>query len=217
MLSNSSYHQPQNNIARSEVYSFRKEMGTKPPLIRASLFNTMAEIWKVIPETNEIYQASNLGRIRSVRKTKNNHEKITILKPGFRKGYFTVHILKDNKKSYFSSVHRLVLLAFLGKSTLEADHINGIITDNRLENLRYATSRQNNHNRKFKQKASKYIGVTKSPKSKMWYAKIKQNQILYNLGSYTTEYEAHLVYQKALYEITNNLPLSNVKSKYKRK
>jgi hypothetical protein len=41
------------------------------------------------------------------------------------------------------SVHRLVALAFIGKSNLQVDHINRKKADNRFENLRYLTASQN--------------------------------------------------------------------------
>lgn len=58
-------------------------------------------------------------------------------------GYLRVQIPHINEKYY---VHRLVLLAFDGKPPTkfhQADHLNGIKTDNRIENLQWVTSRVN--------------------------------------------------------------------------
>lgn len=48
----------------------------------------------------------------------------------------------DNKTAY---VHRLVYEAFIGeiRDGMEIDHINTIRTDNRLENLRVVTHKEN--------------------------------------------------------------------------
>lgn len=55
-------------------------------------------------------------------------------------GYLSVK-LKDNKNH---RVHRLVASAFYGDNpTKEVDHINGIRDDNRVENLRWVTHREN--------------------------------------------------------------------------
>jgi hypothetical protein len=65
-----------------------------------------------------------------------------------RSGYYIVGLRKDNKKKFFS-VARLVALAFLhnpeNKSTV--DHINRIRTDNRAENLRWATHAEQQNNK----------------------------------------------------------------------
>ena len=58
----------------------------------------------------------------------------------FKKGYHRVKV--NGKKEY---LHRVIAEAFLPNplNLPEVDHINGIKTDNRLENLRWCTCRQN--------------------------------------------------------------------------
>jgi len=53
-------------------------------------------------------------------------------------GYDRIGI--DGKKV---SVHRLVMALFIGESELDVNHINGVKTDNRLENLEYVSRKEN--------------------------------------------------------------------------
>lgn len=50
------------------------------------------------------------------------------------------------KKTYFN--HRIIFLMHHGYLPKTIDHVNGIKTDNRIENLREVTTSQNQHNRK---------------------------------------------------------------------
>lgn len=109
------------------------------------------EIWRDIPNYEGIYQASNLGRVRSFDKViaqKNNSTAIKkgrILKPSTsHSGYYQLVLSKQLiRKSY--KVHRLIWLAFYGSipEGYEVNHINEIKTDNRLENLNLMTHKEN--------------------------------------------------------------------------
>lgn len=107
------------------------------------------EVWKTIPNTNEIYQASSYGQIRSIdRFVKHNYggsKKVSgrILKQGKqRNGYLAVPIciLGTEKRR---NVHRLIASAFLGESTLQVNHKDGNKTNNRIDNLEYCSSSDN--------------------------------------------------------------------------
>jgi len=96
------------------------------------------EIWKDVPSYDGLYQASNFGRVRSLK-----FDKERILKPAPDKfGYHLVVLCKGGVRKT-SKVHRLVMLAFVGESDLDVNHINGIKTDNSLENLEYCTRSEN--------------------------------------------------------------------------
>ena len=102
---------------------------------------TVNEVWKDIPEYEGLYQVSNLGRVKSLKYR--GADKEGILKHGkTTKGYPFVN-LYSNSIPRNRMVHRLVMLAFFGKSDLEVNHKNGNKTDNRLENLEYCTAKQN--------------------------------------------------------------------------
>jgi len=111
----------------------------------------MLEVWKDIDGYEGSYQISNLSRIKSLKRnitTKNNIVlpiKERILKQAMSStGYYIVAIQKEDKQQMFK-VHRLIAIAFIpnpfNKRTV--NHINGIKTDNRLENIEWATDLEN--------------------------------------------------------------------------
>ena len=62
------------------------------------------------------------------------------------KGYLTV-TLSSKKSSYREYIHRLVAKAFLPnlENKTDVNHINGVRTDNRLENLEWTSRKENIH------------------------------------------------------------------------
>jgi hypothetical protein len=113
----------------------------------------MIEIWKDIKGFEELYQVSNFGRLKRLQRkivTKDNVSKTLpkkiLLQYINRKGY-SVITLNKNKKGIISthSIHQLVAKAFISNpnNKYTVNHINGIKTDNRVENLEWATQREN--------------------------------------------------------------------------
>lgn len=111
----------------------------------------MKEIWKDIPEYEGLYQASNLGRIKSLerfRKGKNGSlVTVTerILKPSItRNGYYQACLCKNSIGKQYR-INRLVWIAFNGQipENMQVNHINEIKSDNRLENLNLMTPKEN--------------------------------------------------------------------------
>lgn len=113
-----------------------------------------SEIWKDIPGYEGRYQASSLGRIRSLDRTLHLHRKNgkiverimkgKILRPGrfCKNGHLSVCLGHGESGS---PVHQLVALTYLGPCPegKEVLHINGNPQDNRIDNLRYGTRREN--------------------------------------------------------------------------
>ncbi len=152
------------------------------------------ELFKPIPNYEE-YQASNLGNVLGSKFKRP-------LKPTKHKcGYLMVELCK-NGDGKMCTVHRLIALTFLGESKLQVDHINGIKTDNRLENLRYCTIRENQTYRREKESnSSKYIGVCLDRRVNKWKARIEINNKRIHLGYFNCELKAHDAYQNKLKEI----------------
>lgn len=94
-------------------------------------------------------------------------------------GYLAVTV---SKKVYL--VHRVVWAYFNGDTEFMIDHKNGNKLDNRIENLREATSQQNNRNRKNAK------GVTYVKKSKKWQAQICVSGKAIYLGTYSNKKDA---------------------------
>lgn len=87
------------------------------------------------------------------------------------------------------AVHRIVWLMFHGTLPPMLDHINGKPLDNRLENLRPVTPRQNSINRRTTA-ASGEKGVYRHVAIGKWTANIRVDGKLIHLGSYNSFGEA---------------------------
>lgn len=103
-----------------------------------------AEEWRDVPGYEGQLQASNLGRLRKV------VSYTRILQPyQERKGYLVGTVCLNGKKIRHG-VHRFVAEAFLpppGEGQDQVNHINGDKTDNRPENLEWASCQENNLHR----------------------------------------------------------------------
>ena len=126
------------------------------------------EIWKDIKGYEGCYQVSNMGRIKSLsRKVWNGKNYFwtseRILRPGIdRDGYFLVNLSK-NGKAKTEKVHRLVAKTFIPnpKNKEAVNHIDEDPSNNKLENLEWATVSENNnhgwHNKRSSKSRSKPI------------------------------------------------------------
>lgn len=99
-----------------------------------------------------------------------------------------------NYKTY--KIHRLIFIMFHGYSPKEIDHINGIKTDNRIENLREVTTSQNQCNKSISKRNTTGIkNVTKE--CSKWRVRISVNKKMINIGFFDDIELAELVAQEA--------------------
>ncbi|MCI9110536.1 MAG: hypothetical protein HFH47_01840 [Bacilli bacterium] len=110
----------------------------------------VGEVWKDIEGYEGLYQVSNFGRIKSLKRTtkyQNSERRVKEkIKGTFigKQGYLRVELSKNGQNRKYNA-HTLVAKAFLNKECkkLEVNHINGIKTDNRVENLEWCTRSEN--------------------------------------------------------------------------
>lgn len=88
--------------------------------------------------------------------------------------------------------HRIVWFIWFGEfPNGQIDHINGLRTDNRIENLRDVTHQENAKNQKLKvTNTSGITGVSWSKSDKVWRARINIDKKEINLGHYKGLFEA---------------------------
>lgn len=113
-----------------------------------------AEVWRPVAGYEGVYEVSSLGRVRSLDRvcvgrdgrSELHRGKVLCTNPG-RRGYVTVSLRKGGPKTKKAPVHSIVAAAFLGERPSGHDvmHLNGIRTDNRVENLKYGSREENLH------------------------------------------------------------------------
>ena len=105
------------------------------------------EVWKDIKGYEGLYQVSDLGRVKSLPRIVNYRHGVRmtrgrILKPQMNvgTGYLQIGFLRKTFQ-----IHREVAKSFIETTdyNLQINHINGIKTDNRIENLEWVTTAYN--------------------------------------------------------------------------
>mgnify|MGYP003148324581 CR=1 FL=1 len=146
------------------------------------------------------YEISNRGRVKSVR-----FNKCIIIKPaptGKNGRYLSVGLVR-NKKRHGMYVHRLVADNFIGHvgsgNKMVVDHIDNNSRNNDCRNLQVITHRDNLS--KEKRGNSKYAGVYKNNRTERWVASVCYNSTRYHVGTFSSEYNAHIAHTKKLLEV----------------
>jgi hypothetical protein len=152
-----------------------------------------------IPEYEGHYQISNLGGVKSL---KRSQEKVMSPSIDKTKGYFRVCLYRDGERKSFY-IHQLVAIAFLGHkpcgNTMVIDHIDNIKTNNSLNNLQVISSRENSSKDKWRHNpSSRYTGVYFHSIKNKWESSISVNGISFYLGCFKNESNAGEEYANAL-------------------
>tara|TARA_R110000868_G_scaffold16113_2_gene73013 strand:+ start:152 stop:619 length:468 start_codon:yes stop_codon:yes gene_type:complete len=126
------------------------------------------------------------------------------LKPELNKqGYNCIKLYKHGKTIHFR-IHRLLALAYIPnpENKKEVDHINRNRSDNRLENLRWASRYENSQNKgMFKNNTSGEKNISYYERYKIWRFRKEINKItIYK--TFQTKEEA-IEFKKQYYEDNN--------------
>lgn len=114
--------------------------------------NLKREEWRPVPGYEGYYEVSSLGRVKSLEREIPHptsgviriKEKIRTAIPEKQFGYLYLSLHKGGERERFA-VHYLVLRAFVGPRPegMQACHNDGNNTNNRVENLRWGTPKEN--------------------------------------------------------------------------
>jgi len=144
-------------------------------------------------ELSEVFRINESGELERLFKRKGWN--VVDCKANRNDGYCSVR-LKDSKIMY----HTIMWILVNGTITdvnAELDHIDGNRINNRIENLRLVTSRENQQNSE-SHRNGRLVGCCFFKQSNKWRAEIKINGKKICLGYYNTELEAHQIYSEAL-------------------
>lgn len=108
------------------------------------------EIWKSVVGYEGLYEVSDLGRVKSLERKCSMGSGIRTVPERIlsncldTKGYLQVNLYISNIRTTWK-VHRLVALSFIDnpESKETINHINGVKTDNMVENLEWSTQKEN--------------------------------------------------------------------------
>lgn len=100
----------------------------------------MQERWKAVPGFEELYEASDTGKLRRIA-TPTGKPKCKVIAPHKKRNGYTDYWLYAGGLKKRISGHRLVWITFCGEipKDLQINHKNGVRHDNRISNLELAT------------------------------------------------------------------------------
>lgn len=127
-----------------------------------------------------------------------------------QKTFYAVRNIESWPNQKHIRMHRVILQRMGYKKFSETDHKDGNGLNNQRSNLRFATTRQNQCNkRKRKDNTSGYVGVYWDKRSEKWGSQITVNHQHIHLGYFTSKQQAADVYNKAAKKYFGNFARLN--------
>ena len=165
------------------------------------------EEYRVI-EGYENYEVSNVGNVRICKTGR-------IMKSQNNKGYLIIGLCKNGIRKTFQ-IHRLVAVAFIENPDDKpyVDHKDGNRSNNHVKNLRWATSSENQMNKKKGFSSSNFKGVYWDQHAKKYMCRINIGGTKYYLGLYSNDEDAGWIYNyfaiKHFGEFAHTTPTPNL-------
>jgi hypothetical protein len=182
----------------------------------------MEEIWKDILEYEGFYQVSNLGRVKSLKKTvfvnKNSGfykvvpEKIMKLIKSHN-GYYHVNLYDSSRKMKSFRINRLVLEVFNRKPLFNevSMHLDNDKSNNNLTNLKWGTQKENVKQTHVEKRNRNISGMNNHmcKHNDDFVKNIKQMYHINNLSIVNISKQLNIKYMY-VYEIVKNIKRKNV-------
>lgn len=172
-----------------------------------SLESLEDEIWKSVRGFEGVYDVSNYGRVKSLRRVYDRVANVPSAGYRVRKekilkciigagGYYFARIKKPNGKAYTFPIHRMVALAFIENplNKPQIDHCDTNKENNTVTNLRWCTAKENKNNPITLERHLSMISETKR----------KSVVLLDGFGNYICRFESGTAAAEALRGNTNN-------------
>ena len=167
----------------------------------------LTEQWRPIKDFEGLYEISNFGRVKSLARKIKGIDKgcmsvDRLLKMQFTTtGYYFVGFSKNGIMSR-RKTHLLVWEAFGDRERnghiLQIDHIDNNKLNNRVDNLRLISQRENTTKYHLtKEKSSRFTGAVWHKLHEKWISHIRIDGIVKHLGYFNCETAAAIAYQKA--------------------